>query len=58
METAIKGVEPVTEESLAIKELDGRLYFEALPLDIIPVTSAWTDRFETKIPTAVLGIRG
>ncbi|MDD5210299.1 MAG: hypothetical protein PHV36_12985 [Elusimicrobiales bacterium] len=52
-------IDLVTEESLAVKELDGRVYFEALPLEtIVPVLHGPEVNFEIRQPSAVLGVRG
>ncbi|MDD5210301.1 MAG: hypothetical protein PHV36_12995 [Elusimicrobiales bacterium] len=50
-------IDLVTEESLAVKELDGRVYFEALSLEtLVPVLNQWGDTIIR--PTSVLGVRG
>jgi len=46
--------ELVNEESLVIKELEGRLYFETIPL----LTADPAGRIEATTPSVVLGVRG
>lgn len=51
-------MEMVTEAGIAAKELDGRVYFEAMPLDtLVPVNSLW-GKEERPPVSAVLGVRG
>jgi len=57
MENSNEIVNLLNEENLVIKELDGRIYFEAIPLITAPL-EAWKDKFETSHPSAVTGVRG
>lgn len=51
-------VEQVAEGSLVVKELDGRVYFETLPLEtLVPAESLW-GKPPPHQPSAVLGVRG
>jgi hypothetical protein len=47
--------EMLNEGNLAVKELEERVYFEALPL---LDASFSKDKFEVRTPSAVLGVRG
>jgi len=56
MEKKYNLIEELGEETLAVKELEGRVYFETLPLSTVP-SMGWSYP-EPREPSAVLGVRG
>lgn len=56
MEKEYNFIEETGEAALVVKELDGRVYFEALPL--MTVCSAVEDNLKILRPSSVTGVRG
>ena len=56
MENTYVLFEEIEKENLAVTELEGRVYFETLPL--LTVTDLFTWPHEPPPPPAVTGIRG
>ena len=57
METNPNEVDQMNEETFVVKELEGRVYFETLPLLTVGANS-WADDMNPHTPQAVTGIRG
>lgn len=52
-------IDLINEESLVIKELDGRVYFETLPLlTVTPEQGPSDDMFPIIVVPTITGIRG
>ena len=52
-------IDLINEESLVIKELDGRIYFETLPLlTVAPAHGPLNDMFPIIVVPTITGIRG
>ena len=57
MEKKYNLIEELGEETLAVKELEGRVYFETMPLSTVP-SIGWGIPPAEPHPSAVLGVRG